>query len=71
MRIILFYDFNLTRLKVDDEGAAVTGVKETTRKATAYSHPKNDKIKFWDLPGIGMYQLLVWYVACWYGMYLV
>ena len=43
-------------LKDDDEGAAKTGVIETTRAAAVYSHPTNEKIKFWDLPGIGMYQ---------------
>ncbi|XP_028405053.1 T-cell-specific guanine nucleotide triphosphate-binding protein 1-like isoform X2 [Dendronephthya gigantea] len=37
----------------DDEGAAETGVKETTRVAAKYPHPTNDKIFFWDLPGIG------------------
>ncbi|CAB4044029.1 interferon-inducible GTPase 5-like, partial [Paramuricea clavata] len=36
----------------DEEGAAKTGVKETTRDIAMYSHPTNPKIKFWDLPGI-------------------
>ena len=40
-------------LKDDDEGTAKTGVTETTTEAAVYSHPTNDKIKFWDLPGIG------------------
>jgi hypothetical protein len=44
----------LLRLADDDEGAAKTGVKETTRDIAMYSHPTNPKIKFWDLPGIGM-----------------
>jgi hypothetical protein len=44
----------LLRLEDDDEGAAKTGVKETTREVAVYSHPTNPKIKFWDLPGIGM-----------------
>uniref|UniRef100_A0A8C6TYS7 IRG-type G domain-containing protein n=1 Tax=Neogobius melanostomus TaxID=47308 RepID=A0A8C6TYS7_9GOBI len=34
-------------------GAAETGVKETTIEKTEYIHPKNDKIRIWDLPGIG------------------
>ena len=44
-----------SRLADDDDLAAETGVKETTREAAMYHHPTNDKIKFWDLPGIGMY----------------
>jgi hypothetical protein len=43
------------RLEDDDEGAAETGVTETTREPTIYPHPTNEKIKFSDLPGIGMY----------------
>jgi hypothetical protein len=49
-----FYHFNLLRLADDDEGAAPTGVEETTMEATSYPHPSNDKITFWDLPGVGM-----------------
>ena len=37
----------------EDEGAAETDVTETTREPTIYPHPTNEKIKFWDLPGIG------------------
>ncbi|XP_028404171.1 T-cell-specific guanine nucleotide triphosphate-binding protein 1-like [Dendronephthya gigantea] len=37
----------------DDEGAAKTGVTETTKVPTKYPHPTNKKIKFWDLPGVG------------------
>ncbi len=51
--------FDLTRIGDEDKGAAETGVTETTTEAAVYSHPTNKKIKFWDLPGIGMYQLLV------------
>ena len=51
----IFYD--LTRLKDDNKNAAKTGVTETTRKVAVYPHPTNKNIKFWDLPGIGMYQL--------------
>ena len=40
-------------LEDDDKGAAETGVIATTRKAAIYYHPINNKIKFWDLPGIG------------------
>lgn len=40
-------------LKDDDEKAAKVGVTETTTVPTAYDHPSNPKIKFWDLPGIG------------------
>uniref|UniRef100_A0A8C6WW92 IRG-type G domain-containing protein n=1 Tax=Neogobius melanostomus TaxID=47308 RepID=A0A8C6WW92_9GOBI len=35
------------------EGAAKTGVNETTTERTEYIHPKNDNIRIWDLPGIG------------------
>lgn len=45
--------FHLYRLADDDDLAAETGVTETTREATVYPHPTNDKIKFTDLPGIG------------------
>ena len=32
---------------------AKTGVRQTTGKPTAYRHPDNDRIVFWDLPGYG------------------
>ena len=41
------------RLYDDDEGAAPVDVTECTREPTAYDHPTNTNIKFWDLPGIG------------------
>ena len=47
----------LYRLADDDDLAAETGVKETTKEKAMYPHPTNDKIKFWDLPGIGKYVL--------------
>ncbi|KAK9961155.1 hypothetical protein ABG768_008961 [Culter alburnus] len=37
----------------DDDGAAPTGVTETTMKATMYEHPAVPNVKIWDLPGIG------------------
>lgn len=38
----------------DEEGAAEVGEEKTTTKVpTPYTHPKNPKIKFWDLPGMG------------------
>ena len=40
-------------LTADDEGAAAVGVIETTKQITAYTHPDNPNIKFWDLPGVG------------------
>ena len=52
--IFLTFFLDLNRLADDDDGAAETGVKETTTKASIYPHPTNDKLKFWDLPGIGM-----------------
>ncbi|KAM9513404.1 immunity-related GTPase family, e4 [Salvelinus alpinus] len=36
-----------------DEGAAETGVMETTMKAIRCSHPTMPNVKIWDLPGIG------------------
>lgn len=37
----------------EDDGAAATGVVETTMVPTPYSHPKHSKVTVWDLPGIG------------------
>ncbi|XP_005350245.1 T-cell-specific guanine nucleotide triphosphate-binding protein 1-like [Microtus ochrogaster] len=37
----------------EDEGAATTGVKETTMERTSYPHPKLPQVTLWDLPGIG------------------
>ena len=41
------------RLYDDDDEAAKVGVTECTAQPTAYDHPTNSNIKFWDLPGIG------------------
>ncbi|NP_001134955.1 Interferon-inducible GTPase 1 [Salmo salar] len=40
-------------MKDNDDGAAPTGVVETTMEAKAYSHPKYPNMQVWDLPGIG------------------
>ncbi|XP_028251622.1 interferon-inducible GTPase 5-like [Parambassis ranga] len=40
-------------LNDEDEGAALTGCKETTKEVTAYPHPNYPNVTFWDLPGIG------------------
>uniref|UniRef100_A0A3P9DSG9 Interferon-inducible GTPase 5-like n=1 Tax=Maylandia zebra TaxID=106582 RepID=A0A3P9DSG9_9CICH len=37
----------------DDEGAAPTGVTQTTLQCTAYPHPNYPNVTLWDLPGIG------------------
>ncbi|XP_063353852.1 interferon-inducible GTPase 5-like [Pelmatolapia mariae] len=37
----------------DEEGAAPTGVVETTSEVTPYPHPNYPNVKLWDLPGIG------------------
>ncbi|XP_053389788.1 interferon-inducible GTPase 5-like [Mercenaria mercenaria] len=41
------------RLKVGQEGAAYTDVKEATKEIRSYKHPSNKNIVFWDLPGVG------------------
>ncbi|XP_029188149.2 interferon-inducible GTPase 5-like isoform X1 [Acropora millepora] len=43
----------IRELHEDDDGAAPVDVDECTREPTAYDHPTNSNIKFWDLPGIG------------------
>lgn len=37
----------------DEEGAALTGVVETTKCCTPYNHPVYKNVIFWDLPGVG------------------
>ncbi|KAK9519804.1 hypothetical protein VZT92_022509 [Zoarces viviparus] len=36
-----------------DEGAAPTGIVETTTEITSYPHPHHPNVELWDLPGIG------------------
>ncbi|CAI5695144.1 unnamed protein product [Oreochromis niloticus] len=43
----------LRELSDGDEGAAPTGVTETTSEVTPYPHPNYPNVTFWDLPGIG------------------
>ncbi|KAM6979724.1 interferon-inducible GTPase 5-like [Aplochiton taeniatus] len=43
----------LRGLSDDDEGAAETGVTETTMEPTRYTHPVMPNVYLWDLPGIG------------------
>lgn len=40
-------------LSDDDDGAAPTGVTETTMEPTMYEHPTIPNVRIWDLPGIG------------------
>lgn len=43
----------IRELDSDDEGAAKTGVTETTIEPKPYEHPTMPNVVFWDLPGIG------------------
>ncbi|XP_051019263.1 interferon-inducible GTPase 1-like [Acomys russatus] len=43
----------LRGVKHGEEGAAETGVTETTMEITPYKHPKIKTLTLWDLPGIG------------------
>ncbi|XP_043358236.1 interferon-inducible GTPase 5-like [Dermochelys coriacea] len=38
----------------EDDGAAETGLQETTEKHTAYPHPTYPNVRVWDLPGTRM-----------------
>ncbi|XP_077312855.1 interferon-gamma-inducible GTPase 10-like [Lithobates pipiens] len=44
---------SLRDLGDEDEESAKTNVVETTMEPTAYPHPKNKSVTYWDLPGIG------------------
>ncbi|CAN9502035.1 unnamed protein product [Ophioblennius macclurei] len=37
----------------EDEGAAPTGVVETTTEVKPYPHPSHPNVTLWDLPGVG------------------
>ncbi|XP_038673834.1 interferon-inducible GTPase 5-like [Scyliorhinus canicula] len=37
----------------DQDGAAATGVTETTLRPTSYPHPSLTNVQIWDLPGLG------------------
>ncbi|XP_036060379.1 interferon-inducible GTPase 1-like [Onychomys torridus] len=43
----------LRELRPEEEGAAETGVVETTMMRSPYKHPKIKNLILWDLPGIG------------------
>lgn len=43
----------LRGLDDEDDGAAPTGITETTMEPTMYEHPTVPNVKIWDLPGIG------------------
>ncbi|XP_038631245.1 interferon-inducible GTPase 5-like [Scyliorhinus canicula] len=36
-----------------DQGAAISGITETTMEPASYSHPNLPSVCFWDLPGLG------------------
>ncbi|XP_073702894.1 interferon-inducible GTPase 5-like isoform X1 [Garra rufa] len=41
-------------LNDDDDNSAPTGITETTKQATMYTHPTKPNVRLWDLPGTGM-----------------
>ncbi|KAG6924478.1 immunity related GTPase cinema [Chelydra serpentina] len=43
----------LRGLTAEDDGAAPTGVTETTTEPTVYPYPNHPNVRLWDLPGIG------------------
>ncbi|XP_048010041.1 interferon-inducible GTPase 5-like [Megalobrama amblycephala] len=38
----------------DDDSSAPTGLTETTKQITMYTHPTKSNVRLWDLPGTGM-----------------
>ncbi|XP_045178927.2 interferon-inducible GTPase 5-like [Mercenaria mercenaria] len=40
-------------LTADDEGGAHVDVVEATKDVKPYTHPENENMVFWDLPGVG------------------
>ncbi|XP_026518452.1 interferon-inducible GTPase 5-like [Terrapene carolina triunguis] len=42
----------LRGLTAEDDGAAPTGVTETTAEPTVYPYPNHPNVRLWDLPGI-------------------
>ncbi|XP_067305754.1 immunity-related GTPase family, e4 isoform X2 [Pseudorasbora parva] len=38
----------------EDDNSAPTGITETTKQMTMYTHPTKPNIRLWDLPGTGM-----------------
>ncbi|XP_074837590.1 interferon-inducible GTPase 5-like [Carettochelys insculpta] len=43
----------LRGLMAEDDGAAPTGVTETTMQPTVYPYPQHPNVKLWELPSIG------------------
>ncbi|KTF84512.1 hypothetical protein cypCar_00042677 [Cyprinus carpio] len=41
-------------LNDDDDNSAPTGITETTKQVTMYTHPSKPNVRLWDLPGTGM-----------------
>lgn len=41
-------------LNDDDDNSAPTGITETTKVATMYTHSTKSNVRLWDLPGTGM-----------------
>ncbi|CAC5387734.1 unnamed protein product [Mytilus coruscus] len=48
---------SLRNVKRGDKGYADVGFGDTTKEPTPYSHPDNDKIVYYDLPGVGTLEI--------------
>ncbi|CAG2186539.1 unnamed protein product [Mytilus edulis] len=48
---------SLRNVKRGDQGYADVGFGDTTKEPTPYSHPDNDKIVYYDLPGVGTLEI--------------